>query len=59
MLLEGQYEEEESDIDVRCRSLFPPYMPFGCNGPRITMVGAVSLVNRYAPYLFPNQNFKQ
>ena len=53
MLLEGQYEEEESDIDVRCRSLFPPYMPFGCNGPRITMVGAVSLVNRYAPLSVP------
>ena len=26
--------------------LYPPYMPFGCDGPRITMSNAIDILNR-------------
>ena len=26
--------------------LYPPYMPFGCDGPRITMFNAIDILNR-------------
>ena len=26
--------------------LYPPYMPIGCDGPRITMLNAIDILNR-------------
>ena len=28
------------------RMLYPPYMPFGCDGPQVTMSTAIDLLNR-------------
>uniref|UniRef100_A0A061QLI9 Putative dicer-2 n=1 Tax=Cupiennius salei TaxID=6928 RepID=A0A061QLI9_CUPSA len=42
---------EEEIKQFMADSLIPPYMPYGESGPRITMISAISLINRYCASL--------
>ena len=47
ILMDKNNHEEGTDLDRRFRDLIPDYMPFGANGPRITLLSSVPLMDRY------------
>ena len=38
-------ESFSKKVKIEC-NLYPPYMPFGCDGPQITMSSAIDLLDR-------------
>ncbi|KZS00568.1 Uncharacterized protein APZ42_003092, partial [Daphnia magna] len=43
-------DDRDSVIDNLFCEIIPPYAPYGEDGPRITLLSSISLVNRYSPY---------
>lgn len=51
LLAIGNFEDDRDNvIDKQFYQIIPPYVPYGEDGPRITLQSSISLINRYSPY---------
>ncbi|KAK4015107.1 hypothetical protein OUZ56_030097 [Daphnia magna] len=57
LLAIGNFEDDrDSVIDNLFCEIIPPYAPYGEDGPRITLLSSISLVNRYCGQLSSDPN---
>ncbi|KAK4024462.1 hypothetical protein OUZ56_009885 [Daphnia magna] len=57
LLAIGNFEDDrDSIIDNLFCEIIPPYAPYGEDGPRITLLSSISLVNRYCGQLSSDPN---